>query len=65
MCTGLDLQRELARRQHAIPIVFITALGDESLRPRLIAGGVVDRLLKLFSGAVLLAAVNAALGRRS
>lgn len=61
--SGLDLQRELTRRRVAIPIVFITAHGDETLRPRLIAGGAVDCLLKPFSETALLAAVNAAVGR--
>src|SRR5262249_57920839 len=35
--SGLELQRELTRRRHAIPIVFITAHGDETDRPRLLA----------------------------
>ncbi len=61
--SGLDLQRELRQRRQAIPIVFITAHGDESLRPRLIAGGAVECLLKPFSETALLEAVNAALGR--
>ncbi|HEX6048957.1 MAG TPA: response regulator [Gemmatimonadaceae bacterium] len=61
--SGLDLQRELKQRRQAIPIVFITAHGDETLRPRLIAAGAVDCLLKPFSDTILLKAVNAALGR--
>ena len=61
--SGLDLQRELVQRRQPIPIVFITAHGDETLRPRLIAGGAVDCLLKPFSETALLEAVNAALGR--
>ena len=32
--TGPDLQRELTRRRKEIPIVFITAHGDETVRPR-------------------------------
>ena len=32
--TGPDLQRELARRGLPIPIVFITAHRDETMRPR-------------------------------
>ena len=31
---GPDLQQELTRRRQEIPIVFITAHGDESVRPR-------------------------------
>lgn len=61
--SGLDLQRALAHRQQTIPIVFITAHGDETLRPRLIAGGAKECLLKPFSETALLEAVNVALGR--
>src|SRR6185312_11969685 len=35
--SGPELQLELLRRGKAIPIVFITAQGDKSLRPRLVA----------------------------
>jgi FixJ family two-component response regulator len=59
--TGHDLQRELARRRQAIPIVFITAHGDENLRPRVLEAGAVECLLKPFSDTALLDAVNAAL----
>ena len=37
--SGPDLQQELTRRRQEIPIVFITASGDKSLRPRLLAAG--------------------------
>ena len=37
--SGPDLQRELKRLGQAIPIVFITAQGDKSLQPRLVAPG--------------------------
>lgn len=60
--TGPDLQRELTRRQQEIPIVFITAHGDESIRPRLIEQGAVACLFKPFSEAALLAALERALG---
>ena len=59
--SGTDLQRELRRRRHAIPIVFITAHGDETARPRLLNEGAVEYLFKPFSEAALLEAVNAAL----
>lgn len=61
--SGLDLQRELTRRRAGIPIIFITAHGDETLRPRLIAAGAVDCLLKPFSETALLDAVNSVLKR--
>jgi FixJ family two-component response regulator len=59
--SGPDLQRELMRRGHAIPIIFITAHGDAADRPRLIRQGAVDCLLKPFSEAALLKALHAAL----
>ena len=60
--SGPDLQQELRRRGKAIPIVFITAQGDKSLRPRLIAAGAVACLFKPFSDMALFGAVNDALG---
>jgi FixJ family two-component response regulator len=62
--SGLELQRELTRRRHAIPIVFITAHGDETDRPRLLAQGAVACLFKPFSETALLEALQAALRGR-
>jgi FixJ family two-component response regulator len=59
--SGPDLQRELIRRQQEIPVVFITGHGHGSVRPRLLAGGAVEWLVKPFSEAALLDAVRAAL----
>jgi FixJ family two-component response regulator len=59
--SGPDLQRELRLRGQLIPIVFITAQRDESLRPRLLAEGAVELLFKPFSETALLDALNAAL----
>ena len=59
--SGPELQQDLARRGHEIPIVFITANGDETIRPRMLAGGAVECLHKPFSEAALLRALNAAL----
>ena len=61
--SGPDLQKELARRGKPVPIVFITARGDRSLQPRLIAAGAVACLVKPFSDTSLIEAVEAALGR--
>jgi FixJ family two-component response regulator len=58
--SGPDLQRELAHRRQAIPIVFITAHADESVRPHLLGQGAVECLLKPFSDTALLGALNAA-----
>jgi FixJ family two-component response regulator len=62
--SGRDLQQELMRRRQEIPIVFITANGDRSVRPRLLAQGAVECLFKPFSETALLDALNAALRRR-
>jgi FixJ family two-component response regulator len=59
--SGPDLQRELRRRRHEIPIVFITAHRDETVRPRVLEQGAVECLFKPFSEAALLEALNAAL----
>src|SRR5262249_43346039 len=59
--SGPDLQGELLRRAAQIPIVFITAQADASLRPRVLARGACACLFKPFSDTELLDAVNAAL----
>ena len=59
--SGPDLQRELARRRQAIPIVFITAQADEAVRAGPPAGGAAACLLKPFSDTALLNALNTAL----
>jgi FixJ family two-component response regulator len=63
--SGPDLQQELMRRRQEIPIVFITAQGDETVRPLLLAHGAVECLFKPFSETALLDALNAALRTRS
>ena len=62
--SGPELQQELIGRQQEIPIVFITANGDKTVRPRLLAQGAVECLFKPFSEAALLDALNAALRMR-
>jgi FixJ family two-component response regulator len=58
--TGSDLQRELTVRGQEIPIIFITAQTDETLRTRLLEQGAVECLLKPFSDTALLAALSTA-----
>jgi FixJ family two-component response regulator len=58
--SGPDLQQELRRRRQTIPIVFITANVDRTIRPSLLARGAVECLIKPFSEAALLNAVRAA-----
>ena len=47
--SGPDLQRELALRRQEIPIVFITARGDETIRRRLMQQGAAECPFKPFS----------------
>ena len=62
--SGPDLHQELKRRGASIPTVFITAQGDKSLRPRLVAAGAVAVLFKPFSDTALLDVLDAACGRK-
>jgi CheY-like chemotaxis protein len=59
--SGPDLQRELKLRRQEIPIIFITASTDKTVRPRLIEQDAVECLFKPFSDTALLEALNAAL----
>jgi len=58
--TGPELQQELRIRRKEIPIVFITAQRDETVRARVLEKGAVECLLKPFSDTALRDAVNAA-----
>jgi FixJ family two-component response regulator len=58
--SGPELQRELSRRGHAIPIIFITAHADDTVRPSVLAQGAVECLLKPFSDTALIGALDAA-----
>jgi FixJ family two-component response regulator len=62
--SGPELQQELIRQRQEIPIVFITAHDDSTVRPRLLARGAVECLSKPFSEAALLDALSAALQMR-
>jgi FixJ family two-component response regulator len=59
---GVELQRYLALAGHDIPIIFITAHGDEQTRAQALGTNVVDFLQKPFSDEALLEAINRALG---
>ncbi|MFZ0732853.1 MAG: response regulator [Candidatus Sulfotelmatobacter sp.] len=59
--SGPELQQELKLRQREIPIVFITAQREETVRPRVLEQGAIECLFKPFSDTALLEAVNWAL----
>jgi FixJ family two-component response regulator len=59
--SGPDLQRKLMLRGEMIPIVFITAQGDEKVRLRVIQQGAIDCLLKPFTDTALMRALDTAM----
>jgi FixJ family two-component response regulator len=61
--SGPELQRELIRRGHAIPTIFITAQSNGSIPPGLLQQGAVDCLFKPFSEQDLRAALDSAFPR--
>jgi FixJ family two-component response regulator len=61
--SGLELQRELQQSGRAIPIIFITGLGDISMSVRAMKAGAAEFLSKPFREQDLLDAIRAALGR--
>jgi FixJ family two-component response regulator len=62
--SGFELQSRLVASYPQMPVIFITAHGDEELRSRALRGGAVDFLLKPFSEEALLTAVQAALSQK-
>lgn len=58
---GPDLQRDLDLRRREMPIIFITAYDEETVRTRMLAQGAAGCLFKPFSDTALLNALNAAL----
>jgi len=60
---GLDLQREMKRRQIPVPVVFMTGHGTIPMSVQAIREGAVDFLTKPFSDEALLQAVHHALER--
>jgi FixJ family two-component response regulator len=59
--SGPQLQEELKRRRVSIPIVFITAREDDTVRRFLVAQGAAACLFKPFSDTDLLSALKTAL----
>jgi FixJ family two-component response regulator len=59
--SGPELQQELKLRRREIPIIFITASTDKTVRPQLLEQGAVECLFKPFSDTALLESLNAAL----
>jgi len=59
--SGLELQAKLNEDHHRIPIIFITAHGDEDMRLQALRRGAVEFLAKPFDEERLLDSIRAAL----
>jgi FixJ family two-component response regulator len=59
--TGPELQQELKLRRKEIPIIFITASRDETVRAQLLEQGAVECLFKPFGDTAMFEALQAAL----
>lgn len=59
--SGFELQARLEAEQIRIPIIFVTAHGDERMRKQALRTGAADFLVKPFDDEVLLRSVRAAL----
>jgi FixJ family two-component response regulator len=59
--SGLELQAKLNAERCRIPIIFMTAHGDEKMRMQALRAGAVEFLTKPFDDEVLIESVRAAL----
>ena len=59
--SGLELQAHLNAQRFKIPIIFITAHGDEKMRMQALRAGAVEFVAKPFDDEALLESVRAAL----
>jgi FixJ family two-component response regulator len=59
--SGLELQANLNAARCRIPIIFITAHGDEKMRMQALRAGAVEFMAKPFNDKALLESVRAAL----
>lgn len=62
--SGPELHGELLRRGRSVPVIFITAHADASVRSTLLQQGAIEVLVKPFSEEALLAALKIALPPR-
>ena len=58
---GLQVQEQLARSGHRIPVIFITAHDDSALREQALAAGALAFLRKPFNDELLIKILNVAL----
>ena len=60
--SGLELQRQLISQNRRMPIIFVTAQGDETQQTQALGADAVAFLYKSFDEHDLLNAINSALG---
>jgi FixJ family two-component response regulator len=56
--SGLDLQRELARSNISVPIIFVTGYGDVPMTVQAMKGGAIEFLTKPFRDQEILEAIQ-------
>jgi FixJ family two-component response regulator len=61
--TGIELQEALKVQGHSLPIIFVTAFPEETIRARALRDGAVCFLSKPFDGSVLIGCIDSALAR--
>jgi FixJ family two-component response regulator len=61
---GLELQQKLAANGQSIPVIIITAQGDNKARAEAVTAGAIAFLRKPFKEEVLLAAIASALKQK-
>ena len=62
--TGIELQDLLRAQGHRVPIIFISAFPDQSIKTQALEGGALCFLSKPFQPAALIEYINLALSRR-
>jgi FixJ family two-component response regulator len=62
--SGVELQRKLTNHGQSIPVIIITAQGDDKAQAEAVTAGAVAFLKKPFKEEVLLAAIDSALKRK-
>jgi FixJ family two-component response regulator len=62
--SGIELQQKLAADDQSVPVIIITAQGDDNARAEAAEAGAVAFLKKPFKEEVLLAAIDSALKRK-
>ena len=60
---GLQVQEQLARGGHRLPVIFITAHDDAAVREQALAAGAVAFVRKPFNDELLIKTLNEALKR--